>query len=141
MSDIAKSVFKQLYDIDTRGRAVEKDTGRTKLDYLPWAVTYSEVAKNFEDIDYGFDTYEKEIYKTNRDARTLAANVEKKKSASDSEYFQAAEALSRAKIREGEIEAKYFPKFAKILSKKQMFLLKQAEVKFTRTMIRGGKRK
>lgn len=64
MSDIAKSVFRQLYDIDTRGRAVEKDTGRTKLDYLPWAVTYSEVAKNFEDMDYGFDTYSKDISKT-----------------------------------------------------------------------------
>lgn len=64
MSDIAKSVFKQLYDIDTRGRTVEKDTGRTKLDYLPWAVTYSEVAKNFEDMDYGFDTYSKDISKT-----------------------------------------------------------------------------
>lgn len=64
MSDIAKSVFRQLYDIDTRGRAVEKDTGRTKLDYLPWAVTYSEVAKNVEDMDYGFDTYSKDISKT-----------------------------------------------------------------------------
>ena len=63
MSDIAKSVFRQLYDIDTRGRAVEKDTGRTKLDYLPWAVTYSEVAKNFEDMDYGFDTYSKNMSK------------------------------------------------------------------------------
>ena len=87
-----------------------------------------------------YQEMEKEIYKTNRDARTLASNVEKKKSASDSEYYQAAEALSRAKIREGEIEAKYFPKFAKILSKKQMFLLKQAEFKFTRTMLKGGKR-
>ena len=64
MSDIAKSVFRQLYDIDTRGRAIEKDTGKNKLDYLPWAVTYSEVAKNFEDLDYGFDTYDKEICKT-----------------------------------------------------------------------------
>lgn len=64
MSDINKSVFRQLYDIDTRGRSVEKDTGRTKLDYLPWAVTYSEVAKNFEDMDYGFDTYSKDVSKT-----------------------------------------------------------------------------
>ena len=61
MTDISKSVFRQLYDIDTRDRAVEKDTGKTKLDYLPWAVTYSEVAKNFENVDYGFDTYTKNI--------------------------------------------------------------------------------
>ena len=64
MSDIAKNVFKQLYDIDTRDRAVEKDTGRTKLDYLPWAVTYSEVAKNFDDIEYGFDTFARQMSRT-----------------------------------------------------------------------------
>lgn len=63
MTDIAKSVFRQLYDIDTRDRAVEKDTGKTKLDYLPWAVTYSEVAKNFDDIDYGFDTFSRNVNK------------------------------------------------------------------------------
>lgn len=63
MTDISKSVFRQLYDIDTRERAVEKDTGRTKLDYLPWAVTYSEVAKNFDDMEYGFDTYSRNMSK------------------------------------------------------------------------------
>ena len=87
-----------------------------------------------------YSEMEREIYKTNREARALAASVEKKKSATDSEYYQAAEALSRAKVREGELEAKYFEKFAKILSKKQMFLLKQTELKFNRTMIRGGRK-
>ena len=86
-----------------------------------------------------YEAMEREIYATNRDARALATNVEKKKSPSDSEYLQAAEALSRIKVREGEIEAKYFEKFSKILSKRQLFLLKQAENKFTRTMLRGRK--
>ena len=63
MNDIAQSVFNTLYNIDTRERAVEKDTGRTKLDYLPWAVTYSEVAKHFPDMEYGFDTYGREVEK------------------------------------------------------------------------------
>lgn len=86
-----------------------------------------------------YEAMEKEIYTTNRDARTLAASVEKKKAPSDSEYKQAAEALSRVKVREGEIEAKYFEKFSKILSKRQLFLLKQTENKFTRNMLRGRK--
>ena len=86
-----------------------------------------------------YEAMEKEIYTTNRDARTLAASVEKKKAPTDSEYKQAAEALSRVKVREGEIEAKYFEKFSKILSKRQLFLLKQTENKFTRTMLRGRK--
>lgn len=53
---LKKDVFNTLYEIDTRERSVEKDTGRTKLNYLPWATTYSEVCKNFEDIDYVFVT-------------------------------------------------------------------------------------
>jgi len=86
-----------------------------------------------------YEAMEKEIYTTNRDARTLAASVEKKKAPTESEYKQAAEALSRVKVREGEIEAKYFEKFSKILSKRQLFLLKQTENKFTRNMLRGRK--
>ena len=44
-------------------------------------------------------------------------------------------------MREGEIEAKYFDKFSKILSKKQLYQLKQAEVKFTREMLGKKKKK
>ncbi len=88
-----------------------------------------------------YEEMEREIYQTNRDARTLAANVEKKKAPTDADYAQAAEALSKAKVREGEIEAKYFEKFSKMLTKRQLFLLKQAEAKFTRTMLRGRQKK
>ncbi len=87
-----------------------------------------------------YQEMEKEIYQTNRDARKLASEIEKKKSPTDSEYMQAAEALSHAKVREGEIEAKYFEKFSKVLSKRQMFLLKITEAKFTRSMLRNRKR-
>lgn len=55
-SELKKSIFNSLYEIDTRERSVEKDTGKTKLNYLPWATTYSEVAKHFEDIEYDFCT-------------------------------------------------------------------------------------
>lgn len=47
------SAFNKLYEIDTRNRSVKKDDGKKVLDYLPWAVTYSEVAKNY-DLEYGF---------------------------------------------------------------------------------------
>lgn len=57
LENIRESVFNKLYGIDTRDRAAEKDTGRTTLTYLPWAVTYSEVAKNYDDIEYGFVTH------------------------------------------------------------------------------------
>ncbi len=88
-----------------------------------------------------YEQMEREIYQVNRNARILASEVEKKKNPSDKEYEAAASALSRTRVQEGEIEAKYFEKFSKILSKKQLFQLKQAEVKFTREMISKKKRK
>ena len=87
-----------------------------------------------------YEQMEREIYQVNRNARTLANEVEKKKNPTDRDYEAAASALSNTRIREGEIEAKYFDKFSKILTKKQLFQLKQAEVKFTREMLNKRKK-
>jgi len=88
-----------------------------------------------------YEQMEREIYQTNNEARALAASVEKKKNPTDRDYETAAGALSNARVREGEIEAKYYEKFSKILTKKQLFLLKQTETKFTRKMLSKGGRK
>lgn len=88
-----------------------------------------------------YEQMEREIYQVNRSARALASEVEKKSNPSDKDYETAAMALSNTRMREGEIEAKYFEKFSKILSKKQLFQLKQAEVKFTREMLTKKKGK
>lgn len=88
-----------------------------------------------------YEQMEREIYQVNRNARVLASEVEKKKNPSDRDYEAAASALSSTRMREGEIEAKYFEKFCKILTKKQLFQLKQAEVKFTREMISKKKKR
>jgi len=88
-----------------------------------------------------YEQMEREIYQVNRNARALAGEVEKKRNPSDRDYEAAASALSNTRMREGEIEARYFDKFAKILSKKQLFQLKQAEVKFTREMISKKRKK
>lgn len=88
-----------------------------------------------------YEQMEREIYQVNRNARMLAAEVEKMKNPSDRDYEAAASALSNTRVQEGEIEAKYFEKFSKILSKKQLFQLKQAEAKFTREMLAKKKNK
>lgn len=82
-----------------------------------------------------YEQMEREIYQVNRNARALAAEVEKKKNPSDRDYEVAASALSNTRVQEGDIEAKYFEKFSRILSKKQLYQLKIAEMKFTREMI------
>jgi len=89
-----------------------------------------------------YEAMEKEIYAANSDARNQAKKVSaSNRKLSDQEYGNAARAMSNVKVKEGEIESRYFEKFSKILSQKQMFQLKQAEVKFTRQMISRGKRK
>jgi Spy/CpxP family protein refolding chaperone len=88
-----------------------------------------------------YEQMEREIYQVNRNARILASEVEKKANPTDREYEAAASALSNTRMREGEIEARYFEKFSKILSKKQLFQLKQTEVKFTREMLTKKKGK
>ena len=82
-----------------------------------------------------YEQMEREIYQVNRNARALASEVEKKKNPTDKDYEAAASALSNTRVQEGDIEAKYFEKFSKILSKKQLFQLKQAELKYTREML------
>ena len=88
-----------------------------------------------------YEQMEREIYQVNRNARALAAEVEKKKNPSDRDYEVAASALSDTRVQEGDIEAKYFEKFSKILSKKQLFQLKQAERKFTQEMLSKKRKK
>ncbi len=88
-----------------------------------------------------YEQMEREIYQVNRNARALAAEVEKKKNPSDRDYEVAASALSNTRIQEGDIEAKYFEKFSKILTKKQLFQLKQTERKFTQEMISKKRKK
>jgi Spy/CpxP family protein refolding chaperone len=88
-----------------------------------------------------YEQMEREIYQVNRNARALAKEVENKANPSDRDYEAAASALSNTRMREGEIEAKYFDKFAKILTKKQLFQLKLTEVKFTREMLTKKKNK
>ena len=54
-------MFNTLYDIDTSEREQVKETGRTSLNYLPWATVYSEVCKNFDDVKYEFLRQTKEV--------------------------------------------------------------------------------
>ncbi len=89
-----------------------------------------------------YEAMEKEVFAVNRTAREQAKQVSSdSKNATDQDYYNAARAMSQAKVKEGEIEGRYFEKFSKILSKKQMFQLKQAELKFRRQMISRGKKK
>ena len=87
-----------------------------------------------------YEAMEKEIYNVNHSARQQARKVGAANNVSDDEYGKAAKAMAVVKSKEGEIETRYFVQYSKILSKKQLFLLKQAEIKFYRKMTEKKKK-
>ena len=81
------------------------------------------------------------IYKTNREARVIEQQVTKAgNNVDEKKYEEAAKAMSQVKEKLANIENKYFSEFSKILSKKQMFLLKRAENRFSIEMLNQNKK-
>ena len=88
-----------------------------------------------------YEEMEKAIFSVNKEARELEHKISASTTpVSDTEYEAAATALAKVKQKEGEIEMEYFAKFEKILSKKQLFMLKRAENKFTQNILSHHKR-
>ncbi len=82
-----------------------------------------------------YEEMEKELFNANKEAKDIEKKIAGDTSANDTEYEAAALAITKVSQKEGEIEMKYFEKFEKILNKKQLFLLKRAESKFTQQML------
>ena len=81
---------------------------------------------------------EKTIYKMNREAEALMKKTAADTNASETEFEAAATAMAKTTLQQGEIE---LDKFSKFLSKKQLFLLKQAEEKFTQYLLKQRRSK
>ncbi len=84
-----------------------------------------------------YQEMEEKVFMANLEARRMEMRVSDNfDTATDEDFRQAAQALSDVKVREAEIEQEYYPQFARILSDKQMFLLKRAETHFASDMLR-----
>lgn len=84
-----------------------------------------------------YQEMERKVFSVNLEARKLEMQVsENFDNATDTDFKEAAQALSDVKVREAEIEQEYYPQFAKILTDKQLFLLKRAETHFATDMLR-----
>lgn len=77
-----------------------------------------------------------EIRKSQKAVRNMCRKVEKDDKVEDVEFEKCAEALYELKGRENKIEMKYFKEFKAILSPKQLFKLKQAEMDFSRQLMK-----
>ena len=88
-----------------------------------------------------YDEMEGSIFRINKEARDMERKVcDAKGSASDLEYEKATEALYEIKGKEAAVEMQYLPKFKTILTPKQLFLLKGAEQKFMRELMKQHSR-
>lgn len=76
------------------------------------------------------------LAEASRSVREVERKVRKKgTAATDAEYQKGAEAMFQLKAQESKIETLYYQKFAKILTKRQLFLLKGAERDFMRKVM------
>ncbi len=88
-----------------------------------------------------YEEMEKAVYTVNKEARDLEDKIaQSAEDISDLEYEAATDVLYKVKQKEGEIELEYYQKFNEILSKKQLFLLKIAENKFTQSILNHHKK-
>lgn len=103
-----------------------------------------ELELTAEQTDKFFPVYEemeKAVYTVNKEARDLENKISRsEEEVSDLEYEAATNVLYKVKQKEGEIELEYYQKFDEILSKKQLFLLKIAENKFTQSILNHHKK-
>lgn len=84
-----------------------------------------------------YQEMENKVFLVNLEARQREMQVSDNfDDATDEDFKQAAQALSDVKVLEAEIEKEYYPQFAKILSNKQLFLLKRAETHFASDLLR-----
>lgn len=122
---------------DNKPRQWTKDMLEYKHDFIVKETNMTQAQR--DKFMPHYEAMEKEIFAIHRNAREQAKKVKSGK-VSDQDYAKAARVMAEVKAKEGEIETKYFDIFSTILTKKQLFLLKQAEIKFTRQMVSKGKK-
>lgn len=120
-----KQFFKELRDY--KHTYLSKELGLTK-----------EQQQKFFPI---YDEMEDQVANLNEETREMERKVsENIDNASDLELEKATEALYELKIKEGETEKSYSAKFDGILTKKQLFQLKNAERNFNRELLQHQSR-
>ena len=130
--------YAQDSDVQTRKKWFQ-EVRNYKYDFFTKEMELTKEQQNAFFPEY--EAMEKAIFMVNKEAREMESKITNTKDAvSDTEYEAAALALTKIKQKEGEIEMEYFTKFEKILSKKQLFLLKRAENKFTQSILNYHKK-
>ena len=86
-----------------------------------------------------YDQMDAELRKIGEESRLLERKTQRNAKATDTELESAARALFEQKEKEAEVELKYFEEFRKVLTKRQLFNLKDVERRMTRALLGVGK--
>ncbi len=83
-----------------------------------------------------YDKFEQDMKAINDQTREIERSINKKADATDAEYDAAIDAVYNQRYREWTVENKMKEDLSKVLTKKQLLKLKNAEMKFTRALMK-----
>lgn len=87
-----------------------------------------------------YDAMDDELNQIQSDTRELERSTIKDQSATDAEIEAAARAIFAQKQKEATVEMEYFEKFRQVLTPRQLLNLKNAERRFTQSLIKKHRR-
>lgn len=116
-----------------------REMKQTKIEYMSKELSITnEQKKKFTEI---YNSMQSELDKLRNETDAMRNSVRDKENATDLEYEKAAEAMFEFKVKEGNIEKKYFDKFKTVLTPKQLFMFKRAEMKWMKELMKHRKNK
>lgn len=109
-----------------------KDVQEFKLKFLAQEMDLKNDQK--EKFIELYNKMSEEKMKNFSEIRSLEKKLKSNKHATEEEYAKVSDAITKAKIKDGEIEKRYDEQFSTFLSQKQIFKMKSAEDKFREKM-------
>lgn len=120
---------------DEQRKAWYQEMLKSKIDFLAKDLQMTEEQKpRFSQI---YTEMQNELARQMHNVRSLERNIESKgDAATDADYEKCADAMFEMKQKEGAIDMKYLAQLKKVLSKKQLYKLKQSEMKWSRKLMK-----
>ncbi|MBD5221544.1 MAG: hypothetical protein HDS70_04145 [Bacteroidales bacterium] len=118
---------------------MRKELQEFKLKYLAQEMNLAPSKQ--QEFYQTYSAMQEEKRKVFKEAHAYKKALKKNENASDADYAKASKMMADAKIREGEIDKKYDAIFAKFLTSKQIYKMKEAEQKFRQKMREMKKKK
>lgn len=111
---------------------MRKEIRAFKINYLAQEMELTQEQK--EQFKVLYDRMSAERWKLFKEARIMEHRVKKNPAATEAEYQAAANAMTEAKNKDADLMKKYDAEYAKFMSAKQIFKLKEAEQEFDQRM-------